>query len=153
MHPLIKTLVITIYIDHKHISLSKGKEKILHKLLCENGSFFPTYLLHFGYQLCSMSMNNFFYPAIVGAKQDWQTKVLLFPTGILFRHDLLHKTAKWLKKVTVCCAKFGSPRSRKSAPFKVYKIFAIHKICTYFMLLVDRIFMETNKKYSCVTQL
>lgn len=87
MHPLIKTLVITIYIDHKHISLLKGREKILHKLLCENGSFFPTYLLHFGYQLCNMSMNNFFYPAIVGAKQDWQTKVLLFPTEILFRHD------------------------------------------------------------------
>ena len=40
MHPLIKTLVITIYIDHRHISLLKGKEKILHKLLCENGSFF-----------------------------------------------------------------------------------------------------------------
>lgn len=117
MHPLIKTLVITIYIDHKHISLLKGKEKILHKLLYENGSFFPTYLLHFGYQLCNMSMNNFFYPAIVGAKQDWQTKVLLFPTEILFRHDLLHKTAKWLKKVTVCCAKIWKPQKQEISSF------------------------------------
>lgn len=59
----------------------------------------------------------FFYPAIVGAKQDWQTKVLLFPTEILFRHDLLHKTAKWLKKVTVCCAKIWKPQKQEISSF------------------------------------
>lgn len=118
MHPLIKTLVITIYIDHRHISLLKGKEKILHKLLCENGSFFS--YLSFAFWLPAVQHEHeqfFFYPAIVGAKQDWQTKVLLFPTEILFRHDLLHKTAKWLKKVTVCCAKIWKPQKQEISSF------------------------------------
>lgn len=98
--------------------------------------FFPTYLLHFGYQLCNMSMNNFFFilPLLVPNKTG-RPKYYCFPlkfySGMTYFTRQLNGWKRWLFVVP----KFGSPRSRKSAPFKIYKIFATHKICTYFMLL------------------
>ena len=56
---------------------------------------------------------------------------LEFYSGMTYFTRQLNGWKRWLFVVP----KFGSPRSRKSAPFKIYKIFAIHKICTYFMLL------------------
>ena len=80
MHPLIKILVITIYIDHKHISLLKGKEKILHKLLCENGSFFSYLSFAFWLPAVQHEHEQFFFilPLLVPNKTG-RPKYYCFP--------------------------------------------------------------------------
>lgn len=49
---------------------------------------------------------------------------LKFYSGMTYFTRQLNGWKRWL----FVMPKFGSPRSRKSAPFKIYKIFAIHKI-------------------------